>query len=438
MASKVKKPSRLPSPELATQGHDLFMEGVRRLIRSRHKLRSPEATSEHSEKIRKLGLRLLIISENGHRISYKDLQDGSEASSYEAEAINHLVSLDLVHLTSEGDTLIVTPTSFGQELLSAIQKVNTKALSSSDQFMLPELRLAQSNKLKTAVRQLLGSGKHPYPNMLLSDDELYDKAVAMVTQSKKASTSHVMLELQIGYNTASRLMERMEREGLVVSPSVHGATEHRPKSLLDKSDGLDRPDKYRLNKGPIARELRDEGISLSKDDPRLGLLDRFAAENPGKPVSDYLLKLFATPAEELSKLSVSAEEKAKASEAPPLPTRAPERWPANASKRTETPPEFVVRVYGPWMAAGVLTRPYLKRLDPPLFSSLDNWLKNNNRKDHPSPLPEGYSLKSAYEKNDEWVKRVQSGQEPLPTSPNELARLSMALRRRDRADGREK
>ena len=53
-----------------------------------------------------------------------------------------------------------------------------------------------------------------------SGDDLYDRAVAVVTRDGKASTSYVQRRLQIGYNRAASLIERMEREG-VVSPANH-------------------------------------------------------------------------------------------------------------------------------------------------------------------------------------------------------------------------
>ncbi|MEZ5914979.1 MAG: DNA translocase FtsK 4TM domain-containing protein [Parvularculaceae bacterium] len=53
-----------------------------------------------------------------------------------------------------------------------------------------------------------------------SGDALYDKAVAIVMRDRKASTSYIQRRLQIGYNRAATLIERMEEEG-VVSAANH-------------------------------------------------------------------------------------------------------------------------------------------------------------------------------------------------------------------------
>jgi S-DNA-T family DNA segregation ATPase FtsK/SpoIIIE len=49
-------------------------------------------------------------------------------------------------------------------------------------------------------------------------DEKYDEAVAIVTQTRQASISMIQRRLRIGYNRAARIIEIMEREG-VVGPS---------------------------------------------------------------------------------------------------------------------------------------------------------------------------------------------------------------------------
>jgi S-DNA-T family DNA segregation ATPase FtsK/SpoIIIE len=58
-----------------------------------------------------------------------------------------------------------------------------------------------------------------------SGDDLYAEAVALVAQEGKASTSYVQRRLQIGYNRAARLIERMESEGLVTRPDRVGRRE---------------------------------------------------------------------------------------------------------------------------------------------------------------------------------------------------------------------
>ncbi len=57
------------------------------------------------------------------------------------------------------------------------------------------------------------------------EDELYDKAVYIVTTSGKASISGVQRQLRIGYNRAARLVEEMERQGVVGPLRSNGSRE---------------------------------------------------------------------------------------------------------------------------------------------------------------------------------------------------------------------
>jgi S-DNA-T family DNA segregation ATPase FtsK/SpoIIIE len=51
-------------------------------------------------------------------------------------------------------------------------------------------------------------------------DDPYEQAVAVVLRDGKASTSYIQRRLQIGYNRAASIIERMEKEG-IVGPANH-------------------------------------------------------------------------------------------------------------------------------------------------------------------------------------------------------------------------
>ncbi len=65
-------------------------------------------------------------------------------------------------------------------------------------------------------------------------DEMYDMAVRLVTESRQASISWVQRKLRVGYNRAARMIERMEREGVV--SRAEGA---RPREVLARQIDAD-------------------------------------------------------------------------------------------------------------------------------------------------------------------------------------------------------
>ena len=66
---------------------------------------------------------------------------------------------------------------------------------------------------------LMGSGNGE------SGDDLYDKALAVVARERRATTSYIQRRLQIGYNRAASLIERMEEDGVISRPNHKGVRE---------------------------------------------------------------------------------------------------------------------------------------------------------------------------------------------------------------------
>ena len=107
------------------------------------------------------------------------------------------------------------------------------------------------SEVETVVRHLKAQGQPSYIDDITREDEevegqgeadaseeggddLYDKAVELICRERKASTSFVQRHLQIGYNRAARLIERMEKEGVVSSANHVGKRE----VLARNIDGL--------------------------------------------------------------------------------------------------------------------------------------------------------------------------------------------------------
>ncbi|HFA60052.1 MAG TPA: hypothetical protein ENJ83_05125, partial [Rhodospirillales bacterium] len=79
-----------------------------------------------------------------------------------------------------------------------------------------------------------GSAGPGTPGETGGQDGLYEQAVQIVARDGKASTSYLQRKLSIGYNTAARLIERMEAEGLISEADHVGR-----RRILMKRGGLD-------------------------------------------------------------------------------------------------------------------------------------------------------------------------------------------------------
>ena len=56
-------------------------------------------------------------------------------------------------------------------------------------------------------------------------DPLYDEAIAIVLETRKASISYLQRRLKIGYNRAARIIEEMESSGVVSAVLSNGSRE---------------------------------------------------------------------------------------------------------------------------------------------------------------------------------------------------------------------
>jgi len=83
--------------------------------------------------------------------------------------------------------------------------------------VLEEVQTTNDGKVigETGLPEEISEGNSDY-------DELYDQAVRIVTESRRASISGVQRRLKIGYNRAARLVELMEQQGVVSPPEHNG------------------------------------------------------------------------------------------------------------------------------------------------------------------------------------------------------------------------
>jgi S-DNA-T family DNA segregation ATPase FtsK/SpoIIIE len=90
-----------------------------------------------------------------------------------------------------------------------------------------------------ATEDASGGGGNPIASMPgASEGEkgLFDQAVALVAREGKASTSFIQRHLQIGYNRAARLIEQMEKEGIVGAANHVGKREVLVRRTHDEED----------------------------------------------------------------------------------------------------------------------------------------------------------------------------------------------------------
>ncbi len=113
-------------------------------------------------------------------------------------------------LLGMGDMLIMPPTSAHLQRVHGCFVSEAEIKKVVDHLKAQGTPVYDENILKP--REDDGDGESPEDDL---SDELYDQAIAIVSEMRQVSISMLQRKMRIGYNRSARMIERMEREGLV-------------------------------------------------------------------------------------------------------------------------------------------------------------------------------------------------------------------------------
>jgi S-DNA-T family DNA segregation ATPase FtsK/SpoIIIE len=101
-----------------------------------------------------------------------------------------------------------------------VHKVVADLKQKGQPHYLDEILEGEDNNGEAGAGGYLGEGNDDIEN-----DPLYDQAVNLITESRRASVSAVQRRFKIGYNRAARMVEQMERAGVVGPLQANGMRE---------------------------------------------------------------------------------------------------------------------------------------------------------------------------------------------------------------------
>lgn len=114
------------------------------------------------------------------------------------------------HLLGNGDMLFLPPGA------SKLQRIHGAYISEHETERIIEFLKKQGTaQYDDSVLQVVEEDPDTTESGQEDYDEKYDEAVALVTETGQASISMVQRRLRVGYNRAARMIETMEREGIV-------------------------------------------------------------------------------------------------------------------------------------------------------------------------------------------------------------------------------
>jgi DNA segregation ATPase FtsK/SpoIIIE, S-DNA-T family len=115
------------------------------------------------------------------------------------------------HLLGMGDMLCLMPGT------SDLKRVHSAYISEDEVKAVCDFLRAQGDPVydDDILKPRDEDEENVFASAEVSDDPLYDRAVAIVAQAGYCSISHIQRNLSVGYNKAAKLVERMEKEGVV-------------------------------------------------------------------------------------------------------------------------------------------------------------------------------------------------------------------------------
>jgi len=134
------------------------------------------------------------------------------------------------HLLGMGDMLFLPPGA------AKLQRIHGAFISEQEtERLVSFLKEQGSADYDETVLQVVEEESENVESGNEDYDEKYDEAVALVTETRQASISMVQRRLRVGYNRAARMIEIMEKEGL-----VGPADGSRPREVLVRSEYIDK------------------------------------------------------------------------------------------------------------------------------------------------------------------------------------------------------
>jgi len=113
------------------------------------------------------------------------------------------------HLLGQGDMLFLPPGT------SKLQRIHGAYVSEEEVGRLAGYLRGQGKPLFDETLIRMREEAEAKESRDEDTDEMYDRAVAIVAETRNASISYIQRRLKVGYNRAARMIEQMELEGIV-------------------------------------------------------------------------------------------------------------------------------------------------------------------------------------------------------------------------------